>query len=109
MKNHKLPWIIQIQFTDKRISSCPMHVFRRKFAGTGVEVDRSYEPVRVAPGRFVGRGFATARAAARVQSSVNFWIPAKPRPPHPDYTLSLFQEIRVQAVRAIAARPVYEI
>ena len=55
-------WLIQVQFEDHEMAACPMAIFRRRLKGSGVEVDTSYPPVRVAPGRFVGRGLATKGA-----------------------------------------------
>lgn len=62
MKNERHPWVIQVQFKDKEMTACSMAVFKRMLKGTGVEVDASYPPTRVAPGRFVGRGLATKGA-----------------------------------------------
>jgi len=59
--------MIQVQLDDKEAATCPIHVLRRRLKGTGIEVDRCYAPVRVAPGRFVGRGLATARAARKAR------------------------------------------
>lgn len=92
----KKPWIVQIQFHDKSVATCPMHLFRRKLAGTGIEVDRSYEPVRVAAGRFVGRGFATQRAVDRCNSGRNLWVRLPPRVlPLDGVDVQAFEEIKV--------------
>lgn len=56
------PWLISVQFDDREMKACPIPVFRRRLKGTGIELDRAYPITRVAPGRFVGRGFMTDRA-----------------------------------------------
>lgn len=56
------PWLISVQFDDREMKACPIPVFRRRLKGTGIEMDRAYPITRVAPGRFVGRGFMTERA-----------------------------------------------
>lgn len=70
MKTQREPWMIQVDFEDKTITSCPLHVFRRELKGTGIEVDASYAPVHVGRGRFVGRGFATSRAIKRLTKRI---------------------------------------
>lgn len=59
-------WMIQVQFEDRSVETCHVKAFRRKLKGTGVKVDMTYTPVRVAPGRFVGRGIATERAMRKI-------------------------------------------
>lgn len=59
-------WLIQVQFDDKTITECPLPKFKRKLKGTGIEVDVTYKPVYVAPGRFIGRGRLTRRAARKL-------------------------------------------
>ena len=58
----KQAWMIQVQLEDKDVVSLSVFELKRKLKGSGVEIDMRYEPLRVAPGRFVGRGFATERA-----------------------------------------------
>lgn len=72
-------WIVQVQLEDKTETNCPISTFKRRLKGTGIEVDMSYLPVRVAPGRFVGRGFATRKVARNFTHSKG---------------VSLFKEIR---------------
>ncbi len=64
------PWMIQVDFEDKSLTSCPLHVFRRELKGTGIEVDASYAPTHVGRGRFIGRGFATARAIKKLTQRI---------------------------------------
>jgi hypothetical protein len=64
----KLPWMIQVHVADKDVKAMTVTELRRRLKGSGVEVDASYEPLRVAPGRFVGRGFATERAKNKLSS-----------------------------------------
>lgn len=68
----KEAWMIQVQFEDKSLESCPIKLFKRKLKGSGVEVDITYTPVRVAPGRFVGRGFVTHGVKKKLQRSWAF-------------------------------------
>jgi hypothetical protein len=58
----KQPWMIQVQVDDKDATAFSALELKRKLKGTGVEVDMCYAPVRVSPGRFVGRGSATEGA-----------------------------------------------
>lgn len=58
----KQPWMIQVQLEDKEAKTFTVLELKRRLKGSGVEVDPSYTPLRVAPGRFVGRGFATEKA-----------------------------------------------
>lgn len=53
-------WLIQVRLLADK--GCTVADLRRRLKGTGVEVDRTYQPKRVAPAVFVGRGFATERA-----------------------------------------------
>jgi len=63
----KQTWLIQVQIEDKEVKTFTVLELKRRLKGSGVEVDASYPPLRVAPGRFVGRGFATEKA--RVKAS----------------------------------------
>lgn len=62
----KKTWMIQIDL-GRDAMECPVWLLRKKLAGSGIEVDRTYPPTFVGKGRFVGRGFATERAAARIR------------------------------------------
>lgn len=64
------PWMIQVDFHDQSLTTCPVHVFRRELKGTGIEVDTSYMPAHVGRGRFVGRGFMTLKAAKKLTNRV---------------------------------------
>ena len=44
---------------------CDIATVKRELRGTGIEVDMTYEPKRVAPAIFVARGFGTKRAFRR--------------------------------------------
>ncbi len=77
----KEPWMIQIQIEDKEAKVFSASDLKRKLKGSGVEVDMLYEPVKVAPGRFVGRGSATERAERRLRGAA---------PP----SIVLFKELR---------------
>lgn len=84
----KESWLIQVQFADKTMMTCTLAAFRRKLKGTGVEVDTTYQPVRVAPGRFVGRGTATKRVS-RMLSGEGFYLSgAGPR------DVTLFEDVK---------------
>lgn len=70
MSAQREAWMIQVDFADKTLVSCSLHAFRRELKGTGIEVDSSYAPTHVGRGRFVGRGFATARAAKKLTQRI---------------------------------------
>lgn len=61
----KKPWMIQVRLPADK--GCSIDTLKKMLKGTGVEVDTTYVPKRVAPAIFVGRGFATARAVSIAQ------------------------------------------
>ncbi len=58
-------WLIRIRLLADK--GCAISEFKRKLKGTGVEIDTNYQPKRVGPALYVGRGFATARAVRVAQ------------------------------------------
>lgn len=93
-----VPILVQVQFSDHETIECPVPVFRRRLKGSGIELDRSYPITRVAPGRFVGRGFMTPRARAKSLRRASVWfvggeaVQVRARKAS---DLVLFEEIRV--------------
>ena len=90
--------MIQVQVEDKEATSFSALELKRRIKGSGVEVDMGYQPIKVAPGRFVGRGFATERARNKVLSTARDVVlfkelkvadgPVSPR--NPDQTIAAF-------------------
>jgi len=65
MNAPRTPRLIRVRLLAD--NGCDPGMLRRLLKGTGVEVDMTYAPKRVAPGIYVGRGFATERAWRKIK------------------------------------------
>lgn len=85
-------WMIQVEFGDLSVKTCDHMTFKRKLKGTGVEVDTGYPIAFVGKGRFIGRGFATKRAAKKLSNTFSVsWNSRNSRP-------LLFKELKFNEV-----------
>jgi hypothetical protein len=93
----KEPWLVQVVF-DKEVLVCSLSNFKRRIKGTGIELDMTYPPTRVAPGRFVGRGFATERTKRRMYLIGGWGTPKR-------QGVTLFKEVVFPVAPPVTAHP----